>query len=88
MRDAASHAAWLIESMVAGGGLAVLGGAGQLGADVDLVRSPDAVRAERVARVAQRHLPTAAQAWLGLGLGLGVGLGLGLGALTLTLTLP
>ena len=79
MRDAASHAAWLIESLVGGGGLAVLGGAGQLGADVDLVRSPDAVRAERVARVAQRHLSTAAQAWLGLGLGLGVGLGLRLG---------
>ena len=62
MRDAASHAAWLIENMVDGGGLAVLSGAGQLGGDVDLVRSPDAVRAERVARVAQRHLPTAAQA--------------------------
>ena len=62
MRDAASHAAWLIESMVDGGGLAVLSGAGQLGGDLDLVRSPDAVRAERVARVAQRHLPTAAQA--------------------------
>ena len=62
MRGAASHAAWLIESMVDGGGLAVLSGAGQLGGDVDLVRSPDAVRAERVARLAQRHLPTAAQA--------------------------
>ena len=62
MRDAASHAAWLIESMVDGGGLAVLSGAGQLGGDVDLVRSPDAVQAERVTRVAQRHLPTAAQA--------------------------
>ena len=62
MLDSSSHAVWLIESMVDGGGLEVLSGAGRLGGDIDLVRSADAVRAERVTRLAQRHLPTAAQA--------------------------